>query len=83
MALRLHVAAHHAEAHFALAIFCHECGNDGMKWPLAGWPGSRSNTLSATQPDRSPAARIAGLPASTMLAALAPSQFGLKAYRLG
>ena len=35
MTLRLHVAAHHPEAHLRLAVFHQETGNDGVKGPLA------------------------------------------------
>ncbi len=35
MALRLHVAAHDAEAHERLAVFHDESRNDGLKRPFA------------------------------------------------
>ena len=35
MALRLHVAAHHAKAHHRLAVFGEEAGNDRLERPLA------------------------------------------------
>src|SRR4051794_10935842 len=36
MALRLHIAAHHAEAHHGLTVFGNKCGNDRVERALAG-----------------------------------------------
>jgi len=36
MALRLHIASHHAEAHHGPPFLGEECRNDRMKRPLAG-----------------------------------------------